>query len=369
MADPIPLVLKFEDWPRADKAAWNSLFTPGDIFDGQGPCANWSDGSRAKRRQSYGQWLSFVVRTDPTGLNELPSERITPNRVRAYLEECEARLQPSSTAGLVTDLYVVANSIAPERNWTWLETGSKRLIAQADRCALPAPHPVSAGKIFSWALTHMENAEANASLTAIRRAIWFRQALLIGFLISRPVRRRALIAMCIGRHIQPVSSGFALRFGAEDMKDKKVRSFSLPKKLNEPMQRYLVEHRPVLLRGKSSDALWINQYGNALTADGLSRELPKITARHLGVELRPHAFRSIAATSIAETDPEHVNIIRDLLGHATLDMAERHYNRATGVSSCNGLQSIVEDIQRTVPIMGRAKRVLKPPKGATNDPS
>lgn len=209
MADPIPLVLKFEDWPRADKAAWDSLFTPGDIFDGQGPCANWSDGTRTKRRQSYGQWLSFVVRTDPAGLDELPSERITPNRVRAYLEECEARLQPSSTAGLVTDLYVVANSVAPDWNWAWLETASRRLAAQADRCALPAPHPVSAGKIFSWALTRMESAEADASLTAMRRAIWFRQALLIGFLISRPVRRRALLAMCIGRHIQPVcaSSG------------------------------------------------------------------------------------------------------------------------------------------------------------------
>ncbi len=58
--------------------------------------------------------------------------------------------------------------------------------------------------------------------------------------------------------------------------------------------------------------------------------------------LRPHAFRHIAATSIAEADPEHVNIIRDLLGHATLDISERHYNRATGISSCTRVQSIVE---------------------------
>ena len=54
-------------------------------------------------------------------------------------------------------------------------------------------------------------------------------------------------------------------------------------------------------------------------------------------------------------DPEHVGIIRDILGHATLDMSERYYNRATGVSSCNMLQSIVEDIRKDMPRRGRAK--------------
>jgi site-specific recombinase XerD len=87
--------------------------------------------------------------------------------------------------------------------------------------------------------------------------------------------------------------------------------------------------------------------------------------RHLGIALRPHAFRHIAATSIAEYDPEHVNIIRDILGHASLNMAQKHYNRATGISSCNGLQSIVEDFRKAVPIMSKAKRVLTPPNGVS----
>ncbi len=63
--------------------------------------------------------------------------------------------------------------------------------------------------------------------------------------------------------------------------------------------------------------------------------------------MRPHAFRSVAATSIAEFDPANVNIIRDVLGHATLDMAEKHYNRANGISACNALQSLVENIRKS----------------------
>jgi len=106
---------------------------------------------------------------------------------------------------------------------------------------------------------------------------------------------------------------------------------------------------------------------NPMTADGLSRELPKVTERHLGVALRPHAFRHVAATSVAETAPEHVNIIKDLLGHATLDMAQKHYNRATGISSCNALQSIMEDIRDDVPKMGRAKRQRRAINGRPGD--
>ncbi|WP_370634926.1 tyrosine-type recombinase/integrase [Roseivivax sp. GX 12232] len=115
-------------------------------------------------------------------------------------------------------------------------------------------------------------------------------------------------------------------------------------------------HRSVLLSGKSSSGLWISQYGKPLTSDSFSRELPKVTERHLGVPIRPHAFRHVAATSIAATDLEHVNIIRDLLGHATLDMAEKRYNRASGIASCNRLQSIVKDIRKDMPKMGRANQ-------------
>jgi hypothetical protein len=45
-------------------------------------------------------------------------------------------------------------------------------------------------------------------------------------------------------------------------------------------------------------------------------------------------------------DPLHVGIIRDVLGHSSLDMAARHYHRASADASCMKLQSIVEDIRR-----------------------
>lgn len=155
------------------------------------------------------------------------------------------------------------------------------------------------------------------SLSGIHQAVRYRQALMIGLLISRPVRRRAFLSMTVSEHLKKVSDGYWLGFKEEDMKDARAREFTLPVQLVEPMESYLARFRLRLLQGKKSECLWINQYGKPITNDGYSRELPKLMQRHLGVSLRPHAFRHVAATSIAETDPEHVNIIRDILGHQT----------------------------------------------------
>ncbi len=282
----------------------------------------------------------------PEQLELAPAARVSRSNVKAYLDECERRLSPKSILNLISDLFVVARALDTMSDWTWLHRLTKRLQAKADKNALPLRTPITSQEIFDWSLTRFEDVEDDTSLSKLRQATKFRQALMIGFLAARPVRRRSLLAMTVQRHLTPVKGGYMLTFFPEDMKTKQRYSCPLPSALVRPMDRYLAIHRPFLLQGKRSEALWISQYGDPIQPHGFSRELPKVTLRHLGLELRPHKFRDIAATSIAEVDPEHVGIIRDILGHATLAMAEKHYNRATGVSSCNTLQDLVADIRR-----------------------
>lgn len=341
----IPLVLKLENWPQADQEEWAQFFELADIFSDAGTFSHWSEGTKTKHHQGYGQWLSFLLRQFPEQLHLAPTARVTPELVRLFLAECEERLSPSSVSNLISDLFVMARGINPDRDWTWLGRLSLRLNRRADRLALRQRAPISARTIFDWSLKRMAEVEAQTQRPARTRAIRFRQALMIGFLISRPVRRRALLAMRIGEHLVRNGNGFILRFPAADMKDSRRHDFPLPDQLVDPMKRYLACHRLVLLAGGTSDGLWISQDGLPITRDGLSRELPKVTDRYLGVPLRPHRFRDIAATSVAEVDPEHVGIIRDILGHATLAMAQKHYNRASMISSCNALQTMMDDIR------------------------
>ena len=71
--------------------------------------------------------------------------------------------------------------------------------------------------------------------------------------------------------------------------------------------------------------------------------------------LTVHDFRRVAATSIAEYDPAHAGIIRDVLGHATMDMADRYYNQARSLEAMEKLQEVMEAATRP----GAAKAVTR----------
>lgn len=339
----IPLVLKFDNWPLPDKALWSYLFEEADLFDDTGQLAHWRSGSQQMLRQAYGQWLSFLARNHNEVLGEAPITRVRPDLIGEYIRECQLRLAPQTVYNLVAGICILARTANPECDWAWLHRVAKRLAHKVDSNSLKVRIPLTAGQIFDWSLRRLAEVQSDPALSEKKRAIHFRDALLIGFLIARPVRKGALLAMDVDRHLLVKPHGFALHFPKEDMKDGRTRDFPFPGDLTLAMREYLDVHRLILLGGKDETGLWINQYGKRFAYDGFTRMFANLTEAHLGFPLRPHAFRHIAATSIAEFDPAHVGIIRDILGHGTLDMAEKHYNRASQVVSCNALQALHED--------------------------
>lgn len=84
-----------------------------------------------------------------------------------------------------------------------------------------------------------------------------------------------------------------------------------------------------------------------MSIDSFTSNLANLTKREFDEALRPHAFRRIAATSIAIEDPEHVGIVAELLGHTTLAMAEKHYNQARGVEAIATYQRLLQDMRST----------------------
>ncbi|KRS12062.1 site-specific integrase [Roseovarius indicus] len=336
----IPLVLKFDNWPLPDKALWSYLFEEADLFDDTGQLAHWRSGSQQMLRQAYGQWLSFLARNHDQALLEVPLTRVRPDLIGEYIKECQLRLAPRTVYNLVTDICILARAAEPKHDLDWLHRVAKRLARKVDSANLKKPIPLTADQVFDWSLRRLAEVQSDPALSEKKRAIHFRDALLIGFLIARPVRKGALLAMDVDRHLLVKPHGFALHFPKEDMKDGRTRDYPFPEKLTTQMKEYLDVHRPVLLGENDGTGLWINQYGKRFAYEGFTRMFGKLTETHLGFPLRPHAFRHIVATSIAELDPAHVGIIRDILGHSTLDMAEKHYNRASQVSSCNALQAL-----------------------------
>ena len=121
------LILKREDWPNQDRAAWDALFVGGSIFDERGPCVDWSAGSRCKREQSYGHWLGFLTNAGLLDAACSPADRFTPDAVRAFVEATRARVSLISTSTQTTDLYVLATVLNRDRDWSWLKRIADRL--------------------------------------------------------------------------------------------------------------------------------------------------------------------------------------------------------------------------------------------------
>ena len=112
-----------------------------------------------------------------------------------------------------------------------------------------------------------------------------------------------------------------------------------------------------LLQGKHTQKFWVSARGAAYGYDTLNRHLAQLTHRVFGEAFRPHAFREIAATSIALANPEWAGIIPDLLGHASETYGEKIYNRATGIVAVTTHQGLIAQLRRAAK---QATKINKP---------
>ena len=117
------------------------------------------------------------------------------------------------------------------------------------------------------------------------------------------------------------------------------------------MQRYIDEIRPEFIRQHGrwktdvGNRLWVGEGGSVLETRRIAARICRRTEERFGRSIPPHLFRDAAATSIAEQDPEHVQMIRAILGHASLATAESHYNHAGSLEAARRLQHVVADLR------------------------
>jgi integrase len=276
--------------------------------------------------------------------------------VKAFIELERARCSARTAFMRAEDLFVIFRSMAPQKDWKWLAGIVGRMRGGLEGEELKPRLGIEAKDIYAWALKRMAHIPDVDGLTELRRAAVFRDGLMVGLLIATALRLRTFIAIDVEKHLIRSAEGFGLKFKPEDMKDKRAHEFILPDELTDPMRMYLADFRPKLLGGKASSRLWITHHGEACTYGGFQRQLPQLTQQVFGIALRPHAFRSIVATSIATDDPEHASIIADVLRHATLAMSHKHYVRATGVKAMSDLQQVVAELRRDGKLRQREKR-------------
>ena len=322
--------LPVSEWPEADRKAFRAVYELGDFDETAGPGAHLAEATRGAIRFTYRRRLAFLKAHYPDDLSMPPAERITRERVRAFIDHLSAEIGPSSVAAACDRLYAAARLIAPTTDWAWLRSIKARLASRAlpqdrfDRLVPPL-------QTLNFGIELMDAADTLPINDHKQRAIQYRDGLLLALLSLWPVRRRSIAALTISRHLEFDDAGVNFLLHPSDTKAKRPESFRVPDQLLPYLMRYLKEVRPVLLGRSAHDGFWTSYQGRALTAGRLYNIVRARVATKFEKAMSLHDFRRAASTFLAMEAPEKIGLIPGVLQHALPEVSERHYNLARSV--------------------------------------
>jgi integrase/recombinase XerD len=329
----MPKHLPINEWPEADREAFRVAYEPGDLFNGTaGPGAHLAEGTRAWIRFGYRRWLGFLKAKYPDDFSMPPAERITPERVRAFIDHLSAEIKPSSVAIAVGQLYAAIRLIAPTTAWAWLRSVKARLASRAqpedrfDRLVPP-------WQTLNFGIELMDAAHTLPIDGHKRREIQYRDGLLLALRSLWPIRRRSLAALSVSRHLEFDDAGVNILLRPADTKSGRAESFRVPEQLLPYFMRYLKEIRPILLGHSEHDGLWASYQGCPLGGDRLYDIVRARMIAKFGKAMSLHDFRRAAATFLAMDAPEKIGLIPGVLQHASPDISDQHYNLARSMQA------------------------------------
>ena len=74
--------------------------------------------------------------------------------------------------------------------------------------------------------------------------------------------------------------------------------------------------------------------------------VPVLTEELYDRRINPHMFRDCAASALATDDPEHILAIARILGHASIDTSNRHYNQSRMTAAGNIFHEVLAGLKQ-----------------------
>lgn len=194
--------------------------------------------------------------------------------------------------------------------------------------------------------------KASAPQVYLSHAIDLRDSFLSAFLLALPVRERTCIHLTYkddgSGHLRysKKDGAWRIEIPANQVKNQREISRTLPRFLNATIERYLGEARPRILETWGDEALGIDvlfvscQRNRCVTrvVDELTGELYEltrgqmqvsarlgvVTKKYLGLPIRTHSFRHITATRFLKLNPGQYQACADLLADS-IETVMKHY--------------------------------------------
>jgi integrase/recombinase XerD len=334
-------------WPRSDQAAWANGKKPSGPFDPRNAGSSWSPATWRKIAAGYGFFLTWLDGRGELDPEAQAAQRLTRERLTAYLEFLKHRNLGHTIHNRIQELGNAMRILAPDRDWTWIGRAASRLRAET----VPARDKPSRlrplDELIAAGLALMDFAETEPGFSPRRRAILYRDGLMIAFLGFNPIRLRNFANIRLQEHLQEDFTVLAIP--ASEIKGRRrPHEAWIADLLRQKLLRYLQHHRLVLLKLRPqkshTDHLWVSAEGTPLSEEGIYRRVAKATARS-GTRIGPHLFRSCAATTIAIRAPKDIHIITPVLDHSGPRVGERYYNMAGSIEAARAYTKAVDSLR------------------------
>ena len=293
----------------------------------------------------YLRWLSEHGLLDP---NTRPIDRAGKEQVRAFFNDYRTGRAPSTVALAIRGIAYVVRATHPPDGLPWLTKMAHAMANRAEPVKSKTARMATIAELLNLGRELMKEGRIDLSREHRSGAQVFRDGLMLSALATRPLRRRNLAALQIGKTLVMDAQGVRVIFKEKETKTGATIDWAYPHFLRTDFILYLSNARPIL-RARATEPddgyLWVGRRGNRMDAEELTQRISVVTKARLGRRISPHLFRDCVATDIAIHAPEHVGITMPVLGHATLATSQKYYNQASSFHAAQRLQTIVAGLR------------------------
>jgi integrase len=341
MAVKAPRSLPLQEWPPADRQAWEVACRPGTRLKRGGRGSRYKQESLNDFVQRYGAFLGSVQRRGVLNQSAASAEHSTLANVEVYLAELNTRVRSVTAWNCIYKLRMAARLLNPKADFSWLAEIEKDLAlvmvprSKFDRVVL-------SDRLVEAGLTLVAEAKSSPK-NAFERAKGIRNGLIIALLAICPIRIKNFAALEIGKTFHQVQGNWWITLPPGSTKTGSLEERPVPEFLNYAIELYLTEARPVLIGSHPfTNSLWISsRTGQRYTTKNLGTLISKVTLKSIGVDVSPHLFRTAGATTAAMYGGDNPYLASALLGHSDKRVTYENYIRATTMNAAKQWAAIL----------------------------
>lgn len=325
-------------WPVEDATRWRRGLSAASLLDTGAHARKWRKATICSVERTWASLLHWLEGCGELREDEVPEQRLTPERLDAYCVYLGQTLAPTSIRTQLTGVCLALSVLAPGADVCFIRRRSACYPKHGDRLAKRARLPTNAA-LLQLGYDLMAEADGSAAPTR-RQAVVYRDGLLIAVQAYRAMRISNLTSVELDRHLVRIEQRWTLKFPGAETKNHRLWVNDWPLLLVPNLTRYLSTYRPLLLAGRyAGPALWVSERPGALTGNGIYYAVITRTKAAFGVAVNPHLFRDAAATSIAIHNPANVGTTRHVLGHASPRTGQEYYNQARSIEASVSLNA------------------------------